>query len=85
MKRNGLSCYDACVQLFFRLFFWHLMQPFMYGWVLYSYWDSLDIFQQIFGSIVGGREGLYVIFIIICLCGNPSFFICNVGQSGTRT
>eukprot|EP00494_Astrolonche_serrata_P001506 UN01512 len=83
MKRNGLSYYDACIQLFFRLFFWHLMQPCMYGWVLYSYWDSLDIYQQIFGSIVGGREGLYVIFIMICMFYNPSFFICNVGQSNT--
>eukprot|EP01084_Bolivina_argentea_P317305 550135_1 len=58
-----------------RLVFWHWMQPLLYWFVLYAYWDLLDKGQQILGLIVGGRECIYFILTIFGLCINPTFLM----------
>ena len=61
-----------------RLIFWHWMQPMLYAWVLYAYWDLLDDGQQILASIVAGREALYFLFTLIGLIKNRSYLLVDL-------
>ncbi|KAK3240957.1 hypothetical protein CYMTET_49239 [Cymbomonas tetramitiformis] len=47
-----------------RLVFWHWMQPIMYTWILYSYYDLIDDLQLLLALIVLGREVTYMLFTI---------------------
>eukprot|EP01084_Bolivina_argentea_P317306 550137_1 len=61
-----------------RLIFWHWMQPLLYWFVLFAYWDLLDNVQQILASIVAGREFIYFCLTCICVCVNPAFLLVDL-------
>jgi hypothetical protein len=64
-----------------RLFFWHLMQPVLYIWILYSYYDQLDWSQQLLGACVGVREALYVLLLLWGVCYRPAFLLVNLNAA----
>ena len=61
-----------------RLLFWHWLQPFLYFYVLFAYWDLLVHIQRVFGLIVCGREGLYWIMTIIAAITNPVYLLVDL-------
>ena len=72
---------NTCAALFIssiRLIFWHWMQPFLYAFVLFAYWDLLDKGQQILGLIVAVREGIYFLLATVCIFVNPSYLLVDL-------
>eukprot|EP00942_MAST-04A_sp_MAST-4A-sp1_P009832 g9832.t1 len=65
----------------FRLFFIHWAHPILYWVTLFAYWDVLNVLQLILGGIVGVREGVYLIFTLICLIENPTFLLVDINAS----
>jgi hypothetical protein len=73
--------YSACMGSLVgasRLFFWHLMQPAMYAWVLYSYSEQIDGLQLKLGYAVLGREASYVVLVLLALRVCPAVLIVNL-------
>eukprot|EP01084_Bolivina_argentea_P135024 238008_1 len=77
-KDQGLNLCAAMTVSMIRLIFWHWMQPFIYCFVLYAYWDLLDHVQQILGLIVAGREVIYFFLTIIGLLVNPVYLLLDL-------
>eukprot|EP01084_Bolivina_argentea_P146692 256788_1 len=75
---QGLNYCAALTVSSARLLFWHWVQPFLYGFVLYAYWNLLDHIQQILGLIVAGRECIYFILSLIAICINPSYLLLDL-------
>lgn len=68
-----------------RLMFWHWLQPFLYGIILYGYWDLLDETQRVLGLIVLGREALYFLMTLVCIVVNPVFLLPDHKASWQRS
>ena len=64
-----------------RLLFWHWLQPILYAFVLYAYWDLIDEVQRILGLIVGGREALYWILTVIAVFRNPVYLLVDLSST----
>eukprot|EP01084_Bolivina_argentea_P061241 111925_1 len=72
---------NTCAALFIsliRLILWHCMQPFLYCFVMYAYWDLLDRVQQILAVIVASRECIYFCLTFIALLVNPTFLLIDL-------
>lgn len=74
----GLNQCAASLIALIRLLFWHWMQPFLYFYVLFAYWDLLVHIQRILGLIVGGREALYWLMTVFALCRNPVYLLVDL-------
>merc|ERR1712079_834192 len=74
------SCVSSSVAAV-RYIFWHLLQPVLYAFVLYAYWDLLDPGQQILGLCVAMREFVYVLECTIGLCVNPVYLLVDLKSS----
>eukprot|EP01084_Bolivina_argentea_P061242 111926_1 len=75
---------NTCAALFIsliRLIFWHCMQPCLYCFVMYAYWDLLDRGQQILAVIVAVRECIYFCLTFIGVCVNPTFLLIDLRAS----
>jgi hypothetical protein len=73
--------YSACMALLVgasRLFFWHLMQPAVYAWVLYSYSEQIDALQLKLGCAVLARETIYVLLMLLALRACPAVLLVNL-------
>ena len=77
----GINTCAAITICMIRLLFWHWMQPILYGYVLFAYWDLLDYYQQILGLIVGGREGIYFILTLLALYRQPIYLLVDLRSS----
>eukprot|EP01083_Nonionella_stella_P031985 87543_1 len=80
-ERLGVNTCAAVTISIIRLLFWHWMQPILYVYVLYAYWDLLVETQQVLGLIVGVREVIYFLLTIIAACANPVFLIVDLRAS----
>ena len=74
----GLNTCGATLISMIRLFFWHWLQPLLYGVVLFAYWNLLVDAQKILGLIVGGREALYWFMTVMALYRNPSYLLVDL-------
>lgn len=84
--KEGLEI-NQCAALFIsivRLIFWHCMQPLLYCYVLYAFWDLLDNVQQILGLIVAVREAIFFFMILLCTFRNPAFLLVDIRASCTQ-
>ena len=61
-----------------RCFLWHLMQPVMYFWVLYSFGDKIDPLQTKLGYVVAAREAVYVLLVLYGACCRATFLLVNL-------
>ena len=76
---HGYNFLTAFIVSAIRLFFWHILQPVMYIFLLYAYSDILDIVQLVLGLIVGVRELVYLTMTIVALFVSPSFLLVDIG------
>lgn len=83
VQKSGLNGLGAVVVAMLRLLGWHLMQPTLYWWALWSYWDIIDHLQLIFGVIVGVREGIYALLCFIAVCVRPAYLLVDVMATAT--
>ena len=60
------------------------MQPVLYWYVLYAFWDLLDKVQQILGFMVAIREAIYFILTIIALFVGPVFLMPDIKATWTE-
>ncbi len=58
-----------------RLVFFHWSQPVGYGVALWSYKDQLTPLQLYLGYVVAGREAVYLLLTLACVCINPAFLL----------
>eukprot|EP01084_Bolivina_argentea_P079457 144129_1 len=77
----GLNICAAFTLSFIRLVFWHWMQPLLYWFILYAYWNILDPTQQVLGVVVAVREALYLFLTILGLCLNRTFLLIDLRAS----
>ena len=80
-KDLGINFCTAFTVSMVRLLFWHWMQPFLYFWVVYAYWDLLDKGQQVLALIVAGREVIYFVLTLIGLCVNRVYLLVDLRAS----
>ena len=77
---KNTAVFIACI----RLLFWHWLQPFLYAFVFFAYYDLLDVVQRILGFIVAGREGLYWMLTVIAIFVNPVYLLVDLRETWTK-
>ena len=82
-KDRGMNRCTAWSVSIVRLFFWHLIQPVVYGLVLYVYWFDIDEAQRILAVMVAMKEGIYVLIILYALVKIPAVLLVNLHVSVT--
>ena len=81
MARNGQSPSVAGSKAAGRLFFWHLLQPPLYLFVLWESAALIDPLQLKLGIAVAVREAGYFVTTLMCCWANPSFLLVDVAAS----
>merc|ERR1711934_967893 len=71
VSKAGLTKCGAVLAATLRLLLWHLMQPALYWWALWSYWEEIDHLQLIAGQVVGAREAIYAFVVLLVPCVHP--------------
>jgi len=74
---NGLSPRQAVRHGALTLLGWHLLQPALYFYVFFGAFSDLDRAQQVLGSLVAVREGVYALSVLACVAVNPAFLLVN--------
>ena len=74
---NGLSPRQAVRHGALTLLGWHLLQPALYFYVFFGAFSALDRAQQVLGSLVAVREGVYALSVLACVAVNPAFLLVN--------
>ena len=74
---NGLSPRQALRHGALTLLGWHLLQPALYFYVFFGAFSDLDRAQQVLGSLVAVREGVYALSVLACVAVNPAFLLVN--------
>eukprot|EP01043_Picozoa_sp_COSAG02_P047450 COSAG02_NODE_4550_length_5224_cov_94.387512_2_plen_357_part_00 len=78
---NGLSPCQAAGRGALTLLGWHLLQPALYFYVFVGAFSDLDTAQQVLGSLVGFREGVYAVSVVACVVVNPAFLLVDMGAT----
>lgn len=60
-----------------RVFFWHWLQPLIYGLVLFSFYPQLNLTQFILGLCVAFREAMYFLLVLVGAFACPAFLLTN--------
>ena len=60
---------------------WHLLQPALYFYVFLGAFSDLDTAQQVLGSLVAFREGVYALSVVACVVVNPAFLLVDMGAT----
>jgi hypothetical protein len=77
-RELGWSHCGALFMSFFRLMFWHLMQPVVYGLVLFHYAPQIDQQQYKLGLVVFVREMSFAVLVLVGLFWRPAFLLVNL-------
>ena len=78
---NGLSPCQAAGRGALTLLGWHLLQPALYFYVFLGAFSDLDTAQQVLGSLVGIREGVYAVSVVACVVVNPAFLLVDMAAT----